>query len=249
MSEQPAATQIKPAHAIALAVVAFLLATAVVAMLWLREPEPARRLTLTPPAGMPTGPAVTAPGPATADLQAQPEVQAYRERLGFEQQVQSFLQQADGLSDGERAARVKALEAEIDRMETARQLSAGEAMLLRMHLLNAAGGNDTERMQQAQALARQYRGDAQRRQAAFEQAQQNDPRFRRYKQREADIVAEVQAMQTIPGGMDRDAYLRQRLQEAREAAYAQPAPATPLPGTPSPATPLPATPGDATPAR
>ncbi len=236
MSEQPAKTQIKPVHAIALAAVAILLATAAVVMLWLRKPEPARQLTLEPPAEGVTATTGTPPAGSTADLEARPEVQAYRERQRFEQRIRAFLQQPDRLSDAERAATGQSLEAEIARMEAARQLSAGEAILLRMHLLNASGGDDADRLQRAQALAQQYRNDAQRRQASFEQAQQNDPRFRSYKELEAEIVAEVQAMQTIPGGMDRDAYLRQRLQEAREAAYSQPAPSSPASApTPAPA--------------
>ena len=238
MTEQTAAPQIKPAHAIAIAAVAMLLATTAVVLLWLREPEPARQLTLEPAAG--TAPAAAAAGgePATAALEARPEVRAYRERQRFEQRIQAFVTQAGSLGEAERAATLQSLEAEIARLEGARQLSAGEAMLLRMQLLNAAGGDRAANLQRAQALAQQYRSDTERREAAYLQAQQNDPRFRSYKQREADIVAEVQAMERIPGGMDRDAYLRQRLQEAREAAYAQPATGAPS-APPASRTPIP----------
>lgn len=251
MTDQPAAPQIKPVHAIAIAAAAMLLATIAVALLWLRKPEPARQLTLEPAIGAPAGATAGSDARAAADLEARPEVQAYRERQRFEQRIQAFVKQADGLSEAERRATLQSLEAEIGTLENARQLSAGEAMLLRMRLLSAAGGDPAANLQRAQALARQYRSDAERREAAFLQAQQNDPRFRRYKQREADIVAEVQAMERIPGGMDRDAYLRQRLQEAREAAYAQPAgtetpPAAPKPSSPSPA-PSPAPPSSPAP--
>lgn len=251
MSEQPAVPQIKPVHAIALAVVAILLAVSMVTMIWLRKPEPARTLRLEPGSGTPIGASGTPSASATTDLGARPEVQAYRDRQRFEQRIQRFVQQSAQLSDGERAATAQALEAEIGRMEAARQLSAGEAVLLRMHVVNAVGGDPGARLQRAQALALLYRRDAERRQAEFEQAQRNDPRFRSYKQREAEIVAEVQAMRSFPGGMDRDTYLRQRLQEAREAAYAQPAPAVPpqsSPPTPAPA-PAPAPPTGTPPTR
>lgn len=236
MSEQPAVPQIKPVHAIALALVAILLAGSMVTMLWLRKPEPARTLRLEPGSGTPIGASGTPSAPTTTGLEARPEVQAYRDRQRFEQRIQRFVQQSAQLSDAERAATAQALEAEIGRMEAARQLSAGEAVVLRMYLLNAAGGDPGARLQRAQALSQLYRRDAERRQAEFEQTQQNDPRFRSYKQREAEIVAEVQAMRSFPGGMDRDTYLRQRLQEAREAAYAQPAPATTPPPAPAPPT-------------
>jgi len=239
MTEQPAAPQIKPVHAIAIAAVAMLLATTAVVLLWLREPEPTRQLTLEPAVAAPAAAAAASGGPATAELEARPEVQAYRERQRFEQRIQAFVKQAGSLGEAERAATLRSLEAEIGKLEAARQLSAGEAMLLRMQLLNAAGGDRAANLQRAQALAQQYRSDAERREAAHLQAQQNDPRFRSYKQREADIVAEVQAMDRIPGGMDRDAYLRQRLQEAREAAYAQPGAGAPSssPQAPPPAPP------------
>ena len=48
------------------------------------------------------------------------------------------------------------------------------------------------------------------------------------KAREAQIVSEVLAMTTYPGGMSRDDYLRVRLQEARQSIYgAQSPPTTP----------------------
>ena len=44
------------------------------------------------------------------------------------------------------------------------------------------------------------------------------PDFERYKAREKAIVEEVMAMDDIPGGLTRDQYLRDRLQEARVEA-------------------------------
>ena len=46
-----------------------------------------------------------------------------------------------------------------------------------------------------------------------------DARFSQYKSEEKRIVDEVLTLQTIPDGLSRDQYLRQRLQEAREQAY------------------------------
>ena len=45
-----------------------------------------------------------------------------------------------------------------------------------------------------------------------------DARFSRYKSEEKRIVDEVMALDSIPDGLSRDQYLRQRLQEAREQA-------------------------------
>ena len=64
-----------------------------------------------------------------------------------------------------------------------------------------------------------YRAHADQRMDAFAAQQRNDPRFQSYKARERAIVAEVMALPRIPGGLTRDQYLRQRLQQARETAY------------------------------
>ena len=50
---------------------------------------------------------------------------------------------------------------------------------------------------------------------------QSYPDFLDYKAREKEIVARVMAMPEIPGGIDRDEFLRQELQTAREQAYAR----------------------------
>ncbi|MFQ6312228.1 hypothetical protein [Lysobacter capsici] len=70
-----------------------------------------------------------------------------------------------------------------------------------------------------QQLAARYRADAKRREQQWVEQQQHDTRFQAYKQRERVVVAEVLAMQQIPGGVTRDEYLRQRLQAERERVY------------------------------
>jgi hypothetical protein len=54
---------------------------------------------------------------------------------------------------------------------------------------------------------------------AYEAQHASDPRFQDYKARERAIVAEVMGLGEIPGGLTRDEYLRQRLQQARVSAY------------------------------
>lgn len=224
----PAAPRIRQGQAIALAVVSLVLAGVAVTMLWLRDPAPTQRLELD--TGTPAPASSAQGGLSPADLAARPEVQDYHARQQFEQGIHDFLDNADKLSDAERANRVRELEAEIDRREAARELSASEALLLRVSLVRAAERDKGAQMERAAALADHYRAQSEQREAAFLEAQQNDPRFQRYKQREAQIIAEVDAMPAIPGGLSRDEYLRQRLQEAREAAYAQqPPPAAPPP--------------------
>ena len=68
----------------------------------------------------------------------------------------------------------------------------------------------------AQQLMDRYRAES----GARLQAWLDEPRpdFERYKAREKAIVEEVMAMDDIPGGLTRDQYLRERLQEARVEA-------------------------------
>ena len=47
------------------------------------------------------------------------------------------------------------------------------------------------------------------------------PAFTDYKAREAAILAEVLARDSFPGGMSREAYLEERLAEARREAYGE----------------------------
>ena len=120
----------------------------------------------------------------------------------------------------ERSERAGRLTQQIDRYEAGGGLSAGEAVLLRTALVRATVEDPAQQAEEVAAIADRYRAHADRRMAAFLQQQRNDPRFQTYKAREAQVVAEVAAMSSIPAGLTRDQYLRRRLQEERERAYA-----------------------------
>lgn len=180
--------------------------------------------------------AITRPDPAVASqaqpdpaMASTPEARAYQSRLAFERHARSFLRDAPGMDDRTRIQRAQALSREIDRREQARELSADEAVMLRIGLIHAAVKDDRERVRQAQEVVDRYRKQTAERQAAFLAQQRRDAQFQEYKATEARIVSEVLAMPSYPNGMSRDDYLRQRLQEAREAIYAT-TPQAPSPG-------------------
>lgn len=93
-------------------------------------------------------------------------------------------------------------------------MSAGESFLLRAGLIRAAEPDEQQQAAQLRALKERYEIDT--RQRTAQGSAQSDPMFQLYKVRESEIVAEVMSLQTIPDGLSRDEYLRQRLQQARE---------------------------------
>lgn len=157
--------------------------------------------------------------PALASLQTTPQAQAHRERQRFETDAKDFFARAPSLRAVERSERADALTRQIDRYEAAGGLSAGEAVLLRTALIKATVDDPAEQAAAVAEMADRYRAHADQRMAAFAAQQANDPRFQSYKTREAQVVSEVMAMTSIPAGLTRDQYLRQRLQEERERAY------------------------------
>ena len=152
-------------------------------------------------------------------LRNSPQARAWRSRKQFEAEARAFVRDAPGLSTAERRARADRLEAEIRDREHAGELSAGESMLLRAAMIQAQAGTTEEEAQRLAALVQRYREDAARRESAWIAQQRNDPRMQRYKTREQAVVAEVMAMDEVPGGLSRDEYLRRRLQEERERAW------------------------------
>lgn len=172
------------------------------------------------PDARPSSAALATASPALASLQATPEAQAYRDRQHFEADAKDFFARAASLGAVERGERADALTRQIDAYEAADGLSAGEAVLLRTALVRATIDDPARQAEEVAAIADRYRTHADQRMAAFAAQQANDPRFQAYKTREAQVVAEVMAMTSVPAGLTRDQYLRQRLQEERERAYA-----------------------------
>ena len=172
----------------------------------------------------PSSPAVADATPsaslAVAGLQATPQAKEHRERERFEAEAKDFFARASSLRPVERSERAEALSRQIDHYEGLGGLSAGEAVLLRTALVKATVDDPARQAEEVAAIADRYRTHADQRMAAFAAQQRSDPRFQAYKTREAQVVAEVMAMTSIPAGLTREQYLRQRLQEERERAYA-----------------------------
>jgi hypothetical protein len=152
-------------------------------------------------------------------LENTPQARAWFGQRRFEREARAFAHDAAKLPTGERERRAQALETQIEARERSGELSAGETMLLRAAMIEASSSSKEEQAARLAALVERYRADAVRREAAFAARQRADPRMQRYKAREKAVVAEVMAMQEIPGGLTRDQYLRQRLQVERERAF------------------------------
>lgn len=190
------------------------------------QPEPAAA-----PAAGATG--ATDPNPPPA---ATPEARADQSRLAFERQARAFLRDAPRLDDATRMARARALSQDVDRREQNRELSGDEATMMRVGLIQVAVKDPRERVIQIQeVIDRQREKTAARQRALLAQQQrdaqallarqQRDAQLREYKAQEARIVSEVLAMDSYPDGLSRDAYLRQRLQAARDTINRTRAPA------------------------
>lgn len=206
--------------------IALPLAIALTLGLWvagkMRQTTAEQTRSATAPAG--PSPIVGAGAGSAADMAAStPEARAYQSRLAFERQAREFVRDAPKLDPAVRLRRAQALSREIDRRERMRELSADEAVVLRVGLIHAAVQDEMERIRQSQEVIDRYRSDTHARQRAYQEQQNRDPRFRQYKAAESRIVAEVSRMGSFPDGMSREDYLRLRLQQAREAIYAAPA--------------------------
>ncbi len=202
----------RPGHTAA--VVATLAALGIAA--WHYAPTSARTTTTAPVSTTTPG---AVPSSATQLLQ-RPQVRAYQTRVDFNERARTFFADEQARPTPARLAQAQALQQELDDYERAGDVSAGEALMLRIGLLRTLETDPVRQADRMAELVAQYRLHADRRNAAFVQAQQHDPAFNDYKAREARVVAEVMAMTDIPGGLERDEYLRQRLQREREIAYA-----------------------------
>lgn len=173
----------------------------------------------------PVPPAVADTADPNADSAATPEARADQNRLAFERQARAFLRDAPGLDDATRMARARALSQDIDRREQNRELSADEAMVMRVGLIQVAINDPRQRVTQIQEVIDRHSKQKAARQRALLAQQRRDAQLKEYKVQEARIVSEVLAMESYPGGLSRDAYLRQRLQAARDTINRTPAPA------------------------
>lgn len=200
-----------------LAMGALALVSAAATVYWQQSDIPVATLSPQPPesavqAATGSAPAVT---PQQQQLLLAPQIKEQEQRLLFHAAYRSFFAEAPNLSEAERNRQADALRADIALYEGRDELASSEALLLQLGLIQVTVSDEETQKAQAAALMERY----QARSAARQAAAQPDERFLQYKEDEKRIVAEVMAADSIPDGLSRDQYLRQRLQEARERAY------------------------------
>ncbi|MGB4074621.1 hypothetical protein [Pseudomonas sp.] len=159
------------------------------------------------------------PAPSNAEQQAllgNPAVQAQEQRLAFHAAYRDFVSNAAKLSSPQREAQARALSEQIEAYEQRSELAMSESLLLQLGLIQLTASDEQEQKEQAAALVARYKARSAE-QAA--KAPAPSAEFQRYKTDEKRIVAEVMSMDSIPAGLSRDEYLRQRLQQAREQHY------------------------------
>ncbi len=124
-----------------------------------------------------------------AALQATPQAQAYRDRKVFERETRDFLRNSAQMGSVARSERARSLAGSIDAYEQAKEMSAGEALMLRIALIRAGSADDAEAAERIAEVVERYRAAAARGEAAWEAQQRSDPRFQDYKARERAVVA------------------------------------------------------------
>jgi hypothetical protein len=148
-----------------------------------------------------------------------PRVIRFSRDLEFQEQVSDFFDQASHMSEEERAQQAAKIENQLKDYRTQGKVSGSEALLLRLALVRTVEQDPQQQEVESRALIQEYQREAEQRMAQWRS--RNQPEFDRYKQEERSIVEEVMAMEKIPGGMERNEYLRQRLQQARIEAMGE----------------------------
>lgn len=157
--------------------------------------------------------------PTEAQLQEllqNPAVKNQEQRLAFHQAYRSFVSGAAELSPAQRESQAQALREQIETYEQRSELAMSESLLLQLGLIQLTTDDEQAQKDQATALVARYKAISAEREA---KAATPSAEFQRYKVDEKRIVEEVLSMDSIPDGLSRDEYLRQRLQQAREQHY------------------------------
>ena len=157
--------------------------------------------------------------PTEAQLQAllqNTAVKNQEQRLAFHQAYRSFVSGAAELSPAQRESQAQALREQIETYEQRSELAMSESLLLQLGLIQLTTDDEQAQKDQATALVARYKAISAEREA---KAATPSAEFQRYKVDEKRIVEEVLSMDSIPDGLSRDEYLRQRLQQAREQHY------------------------------
>jgi hypothetical protein len=169
------------------------------------------------PSPLPTAIAADVSAPPTETAPSTEErdavLAAYEAELAFGEEAKAFLDRAEAMTTRERAERAEALAARAKAREEAGQLVPGQSRFLRAALYAAAYADDPSTLR-ARTDALQAEKEA-----AEAKAAPPDPRLALYKAREREVLEEVMAMSSYPGGMSRGDYLRERLDEVREEVW------------------------------
>lgn len=142
-----------------------------------------------------------------------PKVLRFSERLAFEQRVRTWFENAGGLDTETLRASAQTLDEELTQYEAQQQVSAAEALMVRLAMIKITEPDEGAQKAAAQALIQRYQAASETRLAQWRE--HTPPEFLHYKVREKQIVEEVMAMTRFPDGMTRDEYLRQQLLQAR----------------------------------
>ncbi len=141
-----------------------------------------------------------------------PQVQAYLKRQADKDAMRAYFNSDD--NDPEQA---QAMWDYIESLEQSNAVMGFEALHLKMAWLEKNSASEEEFKNRTTELMEKFRREAHASAAKYNP--ENTPEFKNYKQQEKAIVAEVQNMTSFPDGMTQQAYLRQRLLEARVDAY------------------------------
>ncbi|MFC6634530.1 hypothetical protein [Microbulbifer taiwanensis] len=147
-----------------------------------------------------------------ASLLSDPRVQTYFQRQKDKQALSDYFSDEGGELTAEEVWQL------IETIEREGRMMAYEAMALKLSWLERNSASKAGFDAAARELVEEYRQKSS--QSTEEYNPYEDvPGFTEYKKAEKRIVREVQQMSTFPNGMSRQEYLRERLLEAREAAY------------------------------
>jgi hypothetical protein len=182
---------------------------------------PIPRAPTVPPSEPSPAPSASAePNRAEADaLRASPQANAYEQSLALRDRIRGFFDRAATLSAQDRLREALALAATVLDEERAGRLLPTESLFIQISLLRYTSDDEAEQRAQGERLTAEYRARSAETERAGLAKIQSNPAFTAYKQREAEIIREVQTLPTIPGDRSRDDYLRERLEQARIEAF------------------------------
>ncbi|WP_256618862.1 hypothetical protein [Parvularcula maris] len=129
--------------------------------------------------------------------------------------LRQFSENAKRMTREERQAEAERLLAEADRLAAEGGLVGDQLVFTKTLILRDAYQDDPKRLAEEVAKVRAEREA----QLAARPPIDHGPDYARYKEREAEVLREVLAMDSYPEGLDRDGYLAKRLAKVRAEVY------------------------------